>query len=118
MILAGYGDVFLVGGVEHMGHLPEMSYGFDSTPIMKRTPRPPGPWASPPIPGADHRHFSRKQQDEFALRSHQRAHQATLSGAFEVEIVPVQGHDEKGALRCCDTDEVIRPTRRSRRSPP
>ena len=53
--------------------------------------------------------ISRQQQDEFALRSHQRAHQATVSGAFKDEIVPVEGHDEKGALRRCDTDEVIRP---------
>jgi acetyl-CoA acyltransferase len=51
----------------------------------------------------------REQLDAVALRSHQRAHAATLSGAFKDEIVPVAGHDEKGALRCFDTDEVIRP---------
>jgi acetyl-CoA acyltransferase len=32
-----------------------------------------------------------------------------VSGAFKDEIVPVAGHDEKGALRCFDADEVIRP---------
>ncbi|HSD67399.1 MAG TPA: acetyl-CoA C-acyltransferase, partial [Vicinamibacteria bacterium] len=51
----------------------------------------------------------RREQDEFALRSHRRAHAATTSGAFGDEIVPVEGHDEKGALRRVDSDEVIRP---------
>jgi acetyl-CoA acyltransferase len=53
--------------------------------------------------------ISRQQQDEFALRSHRRAHQASVSGGFKDEIVPVEGHDEKGALKRCDADEVIRP---------
>ena len=34
-ILAGYGDVFLVGGVEHMGHLP-MTHGLDINPTGAR----------------------------------------------------------------------------------
>ena len=108
-ILAGYGDVFLVGGVEHMGHLP-MSYGLDFSPIStKRNAKAAGAMGLTAEYLARIHGISRKQQDEFALRSHQRAHQATLSGAFKDEIVPVQGHDEKGALKCCDTDEVIRP---------
>jgi acetyl-CoA acyltransferase len=53
--------------------------------------------------------IGRKEQDEFALRSHRRAHAATTSGAFKAEIIPVLGHDEKGALKRFDFDEVIRP---------
>ncbi len=40
--------------------------------------------------------ISRKEQDEFALRSHQRAAEATDSGAFGGEIIPTWGRDEEG----------------------
>jgi acetyl-CoA acyltransferase len=53
--------------------------------------------------------IGRPAQDQFALRSHQRAAAATRSGAFGDEILPVEGHDEKGALKRFDVDEVIRP---------
>ena len=39
---------------------------------------------------------SRRRQDEFALRSHQLAAQATDKGQFSDEIVPTWGHDEAG----------------------
>jgi acetyl-CoA acyltransferase len=108
-VLAGYGDVFLVGGVEHMGHLP-MTHGVDPNPqAAKRTARAAGAMGLTAEYLARLHGISRRQQDEFALRSHRRAHEATVSGAFKDEIVPVAGHDEKGALRCFDADEVIRP---------
>ena len=108
-IMAGYGDVFLVGGVEHMGHLP-MTYGLDFSPLStKRNAKAAGTMGLTAEYLARIHGISRQQQDEFALRSHRRAHQATVSGAFKDEIVPVEGHDEKGALKRCDTDEVIRP---------
>jgi acetyl-CoA acyltransferase len=107
--MAGYGDVFLVGGVEHMGHLP-MTYGLDFSPLStKRNAKAAGAMGLTAEYLARIHGISRQQQDEFALRSHRRAHQATMSGAFKDEIVPVEGHDEKGALKRCDTDEVIRP---------
>ena len=34
-IMAGYGDVFLVGGVEHMGHVP-MMHGIDFNPANSK----------------------------------------------------------------------------------
>jgi acetyl-CoA acyltransferase len=108
-IMSGYGDVFVVGGVEHMGHVP-MTHGLDPNPALtKTTARAAGAMGLTAEYLARLHKVSREQQDAFALRSHQRAHAATLSGAFADEIVPVAGHDEKGALRCFDTDEVIRP---------
>jgi len=53
--------------------------------------------------------ISREMQDEFAARSHQRAHAATVAGRFAREIVPTSGHDADGALIRLDYDEVIRP---------
>ena len=107
-IMADQGDVFLVGGVEHMGHLP-MTYGLDFSPLgTKRNAKAAGAMGLTAEYLARIHGVSRQQQDEFALRSHRRAHQATVSGAFKAEIVPVDGHDEKGALKRFDTDEVIR----------
>ncbi|MFN8092553.1 MAG: acetyl-CoA C-acyltransferase FadA [Vicinamibacteria bacterium] len=108
-ILAGYGDVFLVGGVEHMGHVP-MTHGLDPNPALtKTTARAAGAMGLTAEYLARMHGITREQQDAFALRSHQRAHAARAGGAFAAEIVPVEGHDEKGALRSFDQDEVIRP---------
>jgi acetyl-CoA acyltransferase len=108
-VMAGYGDLFLVGGVEHMGHVP-MMHGLDFNPAStKRTARAAGHMGLTAEYLARRHGVGRREQDEFALRSHQRAWAATTSGAFRDEIVPVTGHDEKGALRRIDADEVIRP---------
>jgi acetyl-CoA acyltransferase len=108
-IMAGYGDLFLVGGVEHMGHVP-MMHGLDFNPAStKRTARAAAHMGATAEYLARRHGVGRREQDEFALRSHQRAWAATTSGAFRDEIVPVAGHDEKGALRRIDADEVIRP---------
>jgi acetyl-CoA acyltransferase len=108
-IMAGYGDVFVVGGVEHMGHVP-MTHGLDPNPALtKTTARAAGAMGLTAEYLARLHKITRAQQDAFALRSHQRAHAARVSGAFAAEIVPVAGHDDKGALRSFDADEVIRP---------
>jgi acetyl-CoA C-acetyltransferase len=51
----------------------------------------------------------RADQDELALRSHQRAVAAHESGAFGEEIVPVQVTDRKAGPRMIDRDEHPRP---------
>jgi len=51
---------------------------------------------------------SREAQDEFALRSHQRALAAIESGRFADEIVPVEVQGKKGPT-LVDTDENPRP---------
>jgi len=107
-ILAGCGDVFVVGGVEHMGHVP-MTHGLDDNPLRYRTTaRAAGSMGATAEYLARMHHIGREQQDQFAYRSHMRAHRATTSGLFRDEIVPVEGHDERGALRRFDLDEVIR----------
>jgi acetyl-CoA acyltransferase len=103
------GDVFLIGGVEHMGHVP-MTHGIDFAPqIAKHSAKGSGMMGlTAELLGKMHG-FDRKTQDEFAMRSHQRAHAATTNGAFAEEILPMEGHDYKGALKLFDYDEVIRP---------
>jgi acetyl-CoA acyltransferase len=108
-ILAGCGDLFIVGGVEHMGHVP-MTHGIDFNPATsKRNAKAAGAMGlTAEYLGRLHG-ITRAQQDAFAYRSHMRAQQAMASGAFKAEIVPLNGHDEKGALKNFDFDEVIRP---------
>ncbi|WP_342779780.1 acetyl-CoA C-acyltransferase FadA [Aliikangiella coralliicola] len=103
------GDIFIVGGVEHMGHVP-MTHGIDFAPqIAKHSAKGSGMMGlTAELLGKLHQ-FDRTTQDEFAARSHQRAHAATTSGAFAKEIVPMEGHDADGALKLFDYDEVIRP---------
>jgi acetyl-CoA acyltransferase len=52
--------------------------------------------------------ISRAAQDEFALRSHQRAANAIASGRFAREIVPVEV-SRNGDTRIIDTDGLVRP---------
>jgi len=108
-IMAGQGDVFLVGGVEHMGHVP-MMYDVDFDPALsKYISRAAGNMGlTAELLGKQHG-ITREQQDAFAARSHQRAHQARLDGRWANEIVATQGHDAMGALTLVEHDEVIRP---------
>lgn len=108
-IIAGQGDVFLIGGVEHMGHVP-MMYDVDPDPALsKYVARGAGSMGLTAEMLGRQFGISRTMQDEFAARSHQRAHQATLSGGWNNEIVATEGHDATGALTLVEHDEVIRP---------
>src|SRR5450755_2033045 len=51
----------------------------------------------------------REEQDELALRSHQRAVAAQQNGTFAQEIVPVEVKDRKTGSRLIDRDEHPRP---------
>ncbi|MFX1537945.1 MAG: thiolase family protein [Promethearchaeota archaeon] len=53
--------------------------------------------------------ISREEMDAFALRSHQRAHQATEEGRFEKEIVPVEVPVRRKGHITIAKDEGIRP---------
>jgi acetyl-CoA acetyltransferase family protein len=54
---------------------------------------------------AERPHITREKQDEFAVRSHQRAIAAIDSGRFKQEIVPVAIPQKKGDPKIVDTDE-------------
>ncbi|GAB2588255.1 MULTISPECIES: acetyl-CoA C-acyltransferase FadA [Nitrincola] len=108
-IMAGVGDVYLVGGVEHMGHV-DMTHGVDINPeaskhvakaamLMGVTAEMLGKMNG----------ISRQMQDEMGARSHRLAYEARLQGRFDKEIIPVEGHDEKGFKSLLTYDEVIRP---------
>lgn len=53
--------------------------------------------------------ISRREQDEWAARSHRRAARAAAEGLFDDEIVPVEVPQRKGDPVLVDRDEGIRP---------
>lgn len=108
-IMVGDAQVSLIGGVEHMGHVP-MNHGVDFHPGLSKTvAKAAGMMGLTAEMLAKMHQISREMQDEFAARSHQRAHAATVAGHFANEIVPTEGHNADGVLTRYDFDEVIRP---------
>lgn len=108
-IQTGNGDVFVIGGVEHMGHVG-MMHGIDLNPeSSKHTAKASNMMGlTAEMLGRMHG-ISRQQQDEFGVRSHRLAWEATQQGRWKNEIVPIEGHDADGNKVLCEIDEVIRP---------
>ncbi|ENT6816051.1 acetyl-CoA C-acyltransferase FadA [Vibrio vulnificus] len=107
-IKAGDSDVVLVGGVEHMGHVP-MTKGISMNPYNRNMAQASAMMGlTAEALGKMHK-VSREEQDELGARSHRLAHQATLEGRFDNEIVPTMGHDAAGLPTLVQHDEVIRP---------
>lgn len=108
-IMSGRGDVYMIGGVEHMGHVP-MDFNLDFHPgIAKHTAKASGSMGMTAELLGRQNGITREMQDAFGARSHQRAHQATLEGSWAAEIVATQGHDADGILKSISLDETIRP---------
>ena len=105
-IAAGVNDVVVSGGIEHMGRVgfpvnegAQEKWGRAFTPeLLERYDLVPQGEGAEMI--ADRWEITRAEMDEWALRSQQRAHEATTSGAFAREIVPIDD---------IATDQGIRP---------
>ncbi|AJZ90723.1 acetyl-CoA C-acyltransferase FadA [Enterobacter sp. Ap-916] len=109
MIQTGDAHACLIGGVEHMGHVP-MTHGIDFHPGLSRNVAKAAGMMGLTAEMLSRLHgISREMQDQFAARSHQRAWAATEAGHFKAEIMPTSGHDADGVLKRYDYDEVIRP---------
>ncbi|MEP0174286.1 MAG: acetyl-CoA C-acyltransferase FadA [Paraglaciecola sp.] len=108
-IMSGRGDVYMIGGVEHMGHVP-MDFNLDFHPgIAKHAAKASGSMGMTAELLGRQNGITREMQDAFGARSHQRANQATIEGRWANEIVATQGHDADGVLKSITVDEVIRP---------
>ncbi|BDX02377.1 MAG: acetyl-CoA C-acyltransferase FadA [Marinomonas sp.] len=108
-IMTGQGDVFVVGGVEHMGHV-NMMHGVDVNPALSKHMAKASMMMGVTAEMLGKMHgVSREAQDAFAVRSHRLAHEATLQGRFNNEIVSIEGHDAEGNKILVEVDEVIRP---------
>ena len=107
-VMTGNGDVFICGGVEHMGHV-SMTHGADVPPEYSRHGAKGGlsMGLTAEMLAILHQ-ISRERQDAFALRSHQRATAAQAEGRFASQMIPVDGHDGEGFPLELDFDEVVR----------
>lgn len=108
-VMAGFEDVQIVGGLEHMHHVP-MDKNIDINPkLFHRTSKGALNMGVTAEFLAQTQGISRQEQDAFALRSHHRAAAAHAAGEFEKEIVPVWGHDEAGRRILVEVDQSVRP---------
>jgi acetyl-CoA acyltransferase len=107
-IAANCEDVQIAGGVEHMHHIP-MEAGFDPSPrfFYKNSPATLNMGLTAENLALRYK-IGRKEQDEFALRSHRRAAEATDSGVFSRELIPTWGRDEEGRRKLFTEDQCIR----------
>ena len=107
-IVAGAENVQVVGGVEHMHHLP-MDSAIDFHPQMvARSSRGVLSMGMTAEHLAGVHGITRARQERFALQSHARAAAATDTGLFDDEIVPVLGHDPAGGLKEMFHDQSVR----------
>ncbi len=108
-IMTGQGDVFIIGGVEHMGHVG-MMHGIDINPeASKYYAKASNMMGLTAEMLGRMNNITRQEQDAFGVESHRRAWEATQQGRFKNEIIGIEGHDENGNLQLCTIDEVIRP---------
>ncbi|MGH2400915.1 MAG: thiolase family protein, partial [bacterium] len=126
-IKVGEGDVFIAGGVESMTRAPfvmakpdaayprgdvrahDTTLGWRFTNPRLAEMHQPYSMGETAENVAERFGISRKEQDEFAVGSHQRASRAIAEGRFKDEIVPVMIQQAKGDPVVVDTDEHPRP---------
>jgi acetyl-CoA acyltransferase len=104
-IAVGAGEAFLCAGVESMSRVPMM--GFNPMPNPELVAQMPAAYIGMGDTAenvAAQWHIPRKDQEEFALRSQQKAAAAQKAGKFADEIIPIKGR--KGTV---SVDGCIRP---------
>jgi acetyl-CoA acyltransferase len=107
-IMANAEDVQIVGGLEHMHHIPMDTIGEINPKLFIQTSKAALMMGVTAEFLAQAHGLSRQEQDAFALRSHQKASAAHAAGQFKKEIVPLHGHDESGRRILCETDQCVR----------
>jgi acetyl-CoA acyltransferase len=106
-IALGAGDVFLCGGVESMSRVPMM--GFNPLPSPELYAKMPEAYMGMGETAenvANTWQISRKEQEEFALRSQQRAVAAQAAGKFKDEIIPIKSRKGEVTQDGCPRPET------------
>ncbi|MGB1287527.1 MAG: acetyl-CoA C-acetyltransferase [Aggregatilineales bacterium] len=120
-IKADDGELYLAGGTESMSRAPHLNYAqrtghkYGNVTLVDSLQHD-GLWCTfeEQVMGnaaefiGRQLEVTREEMDEFALRSHQLAAQATDEGKFKAEIAPVTVKHRKGDT-VVETDEPIRP---------
>ncbi len=99
-IQMGAGEVFLCAGVESMSRIPMGGFNPMPNPAMKDIyPQAYMGMGETAENLAKKYSISRKEQEEFALKSQQKAASAAQGGKFKDEIVGIDGVTEDGCIR-------------------
>jgi acetyl-CoA C-acetyltransferase len=120
-IMLGRANIVLAGGTESMSRVPYFAEGARFGMRMGHSELVDGMYRdgfNDPLSGlvmgetaevlARHYEISRDEQDEYALRSQQRAAAAIAAGRFEAERLPLELQDRKGNVTMFATDEHVR----------
>jgi len=121
-IMLGRANVVLAGGTESMSRVPYFAEGARWGSRMGHVDLVDGMYRdgfNDPLSGlvmgetaenlAGQYEISRDEQDEFALRSQQRAAAAIAAGIFNDEVMALEIKDRKGKSTAFATDEHVRP---------
>ena len=106
-IAMGSGKVFICGGVESM---TRVNTGFDPIPYPENEKNNPNVYFSMGITAenvAKKYDISRKDQQAFAISSHQKAYEAQTSGKFKNEIVTIGSCEIDGNIRPKSDQETL-----------
>ncbi len=106
-IAMGSGKVFICGGVESM---TRVNTGFDPIPYPENEKDNPNVYFSMGITTenvAKKYGISRKEQQDFAISSHQKAHEAQTKGKFKNEIVKIGNCESDGNIRPKSNQETL-----------
>lgn len=119
LILLNEADIVLAGGAENMSMAPYANFNtrfggsktgslqFEDMVMCTLTDEYVGSGMGMTAEKlADQYQISRKQQDEFALLSQQRASKAREAGLFEKEIVPVEVPTRKGTISIFEDEHI------------
>ncbi len=108
-IISECGEVFIAGGIESMTHLPE-GFGSDLNPRRLDFVDPTSVSMGLAAENlAEMFGISRREQEEFALWSHQKAVAAQAEGKFDKEIVPVKVPADGNSESLITRDQNPRP---------
>jgi acetyl-CoA acyltransferase len=107
-IMAGFEDVQIAGGLEHMHHIA-MDAGINlNSKLFDVTSKGALMMGITAEFLAQTQGISRQEQDEFALRSHQRAAAAQAAGEFAAEMIPIWGRNDAGERFLVTQDQTVR----------
>jgi acetyl-CoA acyltransferase len=99
-IKLGSNDLVIAGGVESMSMVPMTGYKLSASPeAMEHFPAVYTPMGITAENVAKRFGISRREQDEFAVKSQDKASAAIASGRFDAEIVPVKAISFNGNQR-------------------
>jgi acetyl-CoA acyltransferase len=119
-IAAGYADIVLVGGMEHMTRVPR------GAPLREKGIIAPNPrlMSDPAYQHWDmatamnmgltaeklfaQTNFTKEEMDRWGARSHQLAARAYAEGFFQDEILPIEVEQANGTKRVVDRDQSVR----------